>query len=77
MEQVDRKAEERRLREVVYNNRAEPGLKALKKLLEDQRQRQLKTLLQCLPSEMVEQRALVNATDKLLGMLEEKDVLPS
>jgi len=26
---------------------------------------------------MVEQRALVNATDKLLGMLEEKDVLPS
>jgi hypothetical protein len=45
--------------------------------LEDQRQRQLKTLLQCLPSEMVEQRALVNATDKLLSLIEEKDVLPS
>jgi hypothetical protein len=45
--------------------------------LEDQRLRQLKTLLQCLPSEMVEQRALVNATDKLLSLIEEKDVLPS
>ena len=77
MQPAERKAEEQRLREIVYSNRTEPGLKALKKLLEDQRQRQLKALLQCLPSEMVEQRALVNATDKLLGMLEEKDVLPS
>ena len=77
MQPAERKVEEQRLREIVYSNRTEPGLKALKKLLEDQRQRQLKTLLQCLPSEMVEYRALVNATDKLLSMLEEKDVLPS
>ena len=77
MTPTDRKAEERRLQEIVYNNRLEPGLKALKKLLEDQQQRQMETLLQCLPSEMLEQRALVQATRKLLKLLEEKDVLPS
>jgi hypothetical protein len=73
----ERKTMEQQLLGVVQANNREPGILALRKLLEINQQKQMASLLQCLPADMLEQRATVWATQRLLKLLEDKNVLPS
>jgi hypothetical protein len=73
----ERKTMEQQLLGVVQANNREPGISALRKLLEINQQKQMASLLQCLPADMLEQRATVWATQRLLKLLEDKNVLPS
>ena len=68
----DRRAEEKRLGEIIYLNRAEPGMVAMRKLLEIQMCKQQETLLVCHADEFSEHRALAVATQKMLRLLTDK-----